>query len=93
MTNDVGHNRISTVPFIMHTPPAHLSVARRWRVEMASFICRGTVELRGVDFFIEAATLEEAIAKAEAGQFEDYETACAETFNWTMNSRTVEPNE
>jgi len=60
---------------------------------MAEFIFRGTVELSGVYFIVEAETLEEARKKASAGEYEDYDTDGAETANWTINPLTGKPND
>jgi hypothetical protein len=60
---------------------------------MPQFICTGTVELRGVDFYIEADNLEEAKAKAKSGDYIEYDTDGAETYNCTLDAKSVEPNE
>jgi len=60
---------------------------------MREFVCTGTMELRGVTFFIEAATEEEAIEKAKAGEWSDYDTNGAESVNWDMRESTLEANE
>lgn len=60
---------------------------------MKEFICTGSIELRGVQFFIKAETLEEAKKKAEEGEFESFDSDGADTTDWHMNPRTVEVNE
>lgn len=53
---------------------------------MAQYIVNGgTVTLRGVTFFIEADSEEEARVKAEAGDYEEYDTSTAETFDWEID--------
>lgn len=60
---------------------------------MSQWIFRGKIERRNVDFYITADTEAEAIAKAEFGEYDDYETAVAETANWTIDPKTGELNE
>jgi hypothetical protein len=60
---------------------------------MPQFTARGDVALSDVTFFIEADDEEEARAKAEAGEYDFYEIDGAETVDWTIRSRTVEPDE
>ena len=57
------------------------------------YIARGTIELRGVDFYITAESEEDARAKAKAGEYDSYEDNGAETFNWEINPGTVKENE
>ena len=60
---------------------------------MAIWMATGRIELSGVDFFIEADTLEEAKEKAKRGEYEFYEDNGAEAINWTIKPSTVESNE
>lgn len=57
------------------------------------WIATGTVELRGVTFFINDCTREEAEERAKRGDYDDYETNCAETYNWDIKSGSIEANE
>lgn len=60
---------------------------------MSEWILTGTVKLSGVDFFVEAETEEEALRKAAAGEWSRYETDCAETEGWSVQPKTIRPNE
>lgn len=57
---------------------------------MPAWIFRGSIRLDGVEFRITAATEEEAIAKAEAGEFDEYDEMGAETVDWEINPKTIE---
>ena len=57
------------------------------------YTCRGTLELSGVVFTIKARSLEEAKEKARNGDWEEWAIDSAESINWTLNPKTVEPNE
>lgn len=57
------------------------------------YIFTGSVELRGVQFFVKAKSLDEARQKARGGDYEEYETQCAETVNWEINPKTAKVNE
>lgn len=60
---------------------------------MTQWVARGKIELHGVDFFIEAETKEEAIAMANAGDFQFYEDHGAQPMNWIIEPDSVKPDD
>lgn len=58
-----------------------------------NWLFNGRIELEGVDFFINNATEDEAIARAKASDWDYYDTIGASEINSHINSRTMEPNE
>lgn len=60
---------------------------------MPQYTAEGKVELNGATFFITADSLEEAKRKAKAGEWDDYNSAGAETINWEIRPATVKLNE
>lgn len=48
--------------------------------------------MRGVDFFIEADSLEDAIRKVAAGEFGFFETDSAEAVDFKINEKTGKEN-
>lgn len=60
---------------------------------MAEYICRGTVELTNVDFFVTAETFEEAKAKLKAGDWDHYDLDGAECLNANPYPSSLEINE
>jgi len=60
---------------------------------MAEFIFTGTVTLRGVDFYIEADTQEEAAERAKKGDFDKYEAGCFEIVDWDISPENSHSNE
>ncbi len=50
---------------------------------MTSYVVTATATFRGVDFFVEADSVEEAVMKVNAGQYESFEVAAsAELTDW-----------
>jgi hypothetical protein len=68
-------------------------MARKKKVETREFMFTGTVELRGVTFFVTAEDEDAAREKAKAGEYDDYDSGGAETVNWEMNPDSLEVNE
>ena len=60
---------------------------------LREFIFTGTVELRGVHFFVVARDEADARAKAASGDWVDYETTGADTVNWELDPKTIQANE
>lgn len=60
---------------------------------MPEFIAKGTITLNGVDFFITAANKEEAILKAERGEYDDYEVGDTSSDVRKIDPATVELSE
>jgi hypothetical protein len=60
---------------------------------MPKFIARGTIKLSGVVFLVDAVDIAEAKAKAEAGDWIDYEVDSASTDDWSINPKTVKLDE
>lgn len=59
---------------------------------MTEYWARGDVTLRGVEFIIEADSLEEEKEKARKGQHAGFYTVGAETSDWTISEHTVRIN-
>jgi len=57
---------------------------------MAKWTAMGSVRLDGVVFTITADTVEEARAKARAGDYDEHDEMPAETADWTILPSTVE---
>lgn len=60
---------------------------------MATWIFRGSVRLDGVEFRITAETEADAIKKAKAGDFDEYDDMAASAADWTILPDTIEPND
>ncbi len=63
------------------------------KAALREFIFEGTVELRGVQFFVVAEDEMDARAKASAGEWTDYDTLGAETVNWELDLKTIQAND
>lgn len=51
---------------------------------MAEYQFKGTIQLTGVLFYIEADSLEEAKAKAKRAEYDDCDESCAEAYDWEI---------
>jgi len=60
---------------------------------MTTFIFQGSLTRNGVDFFIEADSLEEAKTKARLGKYEDRDDSCADSVDWDIWPETGVANE
>lgn len=60
---------------------------------MAEWIFKGSIRLDGVEFRITADTETEAIAKAKAGDYDDYDEMGAATADWEIDPGSCELNE
>lgn len=60
--------------------------------KMREYIFRGSVTKLGVEFIVKARNLNEAIAKAKEGKFDDYDDIGAETSDWELNPKTGREN-
>lgn len=59
---------------------------------MAEYTFQGSVTLRGVTFYVKAATEAEAREKARKGDYEDYDALGAETSDWEIHPSTCKEN-
>lgn len=84
---DVSVDRVRTAPGNLE----RLSLIKR--TEVKTYIAKGTLTLNGVDFFIEAYSLEEAQAKAAAGSYVHWELGGAKSTDWKIKVSSVEINE
>lgn len=53
---------------------------------MARFIARGRLVLDGVDFLIDADSIEEAREKAKSGDYTEYDVSGASAWDWTLDT-------
>jgi hypothetical protein len=60
---------------------------------MPQFIFTGKAQLYNVTFFVVAKNEREAVAKAKAGDYEHYDTECAETWDTQIDPGTVKAND
>ena len=68
-----------------------ISSARGRRKHEKEYLCRGSIVLNGVIFFIKAKNSEEAKEKARKGEF-DYEIVGANLDDWDGDYESIEEN-
>lgn len=59
---------------------------------MGEYIFKGTLDLEGVEFFVEAENEEEALAKAKRGEWASYEISGASSVDCSLDPDTIEEN-
>lgn len=60
---------------------------------LRAWIARGTVTLRGVTFYLGILTREQAERRVREHKFDDTDYDGAEMSDWTIDAKTLEPDE
>lgn len=68
-------------------------MAKKKTAKRKEFTFQGSLELRGVVFFVTATDEAHAREKARAGEWEEWDVAGAEGVNWTLDPSTCEAND